>query len=345
VINVKTVRSKIWKSGKNYVTSLPTELAEKILEKFDGYIEKIQIGDKIILTPPYDRFVKEGFKSCSSPDDTVKLRMEIVSAYIAGYDEVYLEDLEESREIENKISKSLDEISYLIAKKEFTPTGLFKIEFYEYTSSITSLQKEVENVFDSMTKKTSEIFSNNLSIEEFKRHSEQIKRLEQRLDEVTIYLKRNLNKALKYVDEFEKLNLKKDSDIMHLIGIYTYYERLGDLHKEILERYEEAQSYEFDVKPFRDYYTLVSRMILETFEGFKNYENTLKIIRGRREHEKWSSYENGKLIEAKTKMKEYILSLDEPALIRHLTIMEGKLRAIPDLCSNICELIYNMRRY
>jgi hypothetical protein len=43
-------------------------------------------------------------------------------------------------------------------------------------------------------------------------------------------------------------------------------------------------------------------------------------------------------------MKDIIYSLSHPQLIRHLTILEGKLRAISDTASNICEQTWNKDR-
>jgi hypothetical protein len=128
---------------------------------------------------------------------------------------------------------------------------------------------------------------------------------------------------------------------------------LGDLHREIIEREikisEKNKNGLSSLKPFLTYYEHAYEVIQISEGAITDPNKGLEIIEGKLSKPKWSSYKGGILLKSKEAMKRFIeevarahYSQNNPALIRDLVILEGKLRAIPDICSNICELAHNV---
>jgi phosphate uptake regulator len=341
-------------------------LGDKIRKEYNSQIEKICLNDKFIITPPFDPFKKLRLRTKADPSSKAELKMKIVSAYLQGYDELEVEmvfppskqiaeDLRtyvSEHTVPNLIIEELDETHYKFA---FTiPSEI----------SLAEAIKEVKAIFHGLNKYVSESLE---SFPEFSKSTESyVEKLERKLDGILYNVMRYLNKALSYVDIFEKVGLKDDRSIIHLNIAFNNLERLGDLHEEIIKRLGKMATLlgkmatlkpTVNLKPFLTYYKYAYETIPTAIDALEDARKGFEIIQGKISDPPWSSYKNGVLFEAEKAMEDIIHSLSSEAekaekdiilsyfrLVRHLTVLEGKLRAIPDAASNICEQAWNKDR-
>jgi phosphate uptake regulator len=328
------MEGKIWVSGRNYVTSFPDEWGEMIKKEYNSQVRRLQIGSKIIITPPFDPFKKREIEIKVDPSNKAELKMKVVSAYLQGYDLVRLrssslfsEDVIEylrEKTVPDLIGElSLDGLSYEIMFA--TPLGI----------PIPEILDEVKNVFQQLKEYTSKSFEIFPKIE----YKQNISVLEKETDKIYYRVMRYLNKALLYADIFKKTDLKDDRAIIHLQTAFTYLERLGDLHKEIIDQLEEISNLQpnLNLEPFLTYFNHASQTIPIAIDALIDARKGTQIIQEKLSD--WPSYK-----EEKDKIASFICSQDDSRLVRKLSNLEGKLYAIPDLASNICEQAWNKER-
>jgi phosphate uptake regulator len=324
----------VWVSGRNYVTSLPKEWAEMIKKEYNFRIGKLQINSKVIITPPFDPFKKREIEIKVDPSNKAELKMKVVSAYLQGYDLVRLRS-------SSLFSK--DVIEYLREKTvpdltgRLSPDGLsYEVTFATRLGiSIPEILDEVKNVFQQLKEYTSKSFEIFPKIE----YEQNISVLEKETDNIFYHVMRYLNKALLYADIFEKTDLKDDRTIIHLQTAFIYLERLGDLHKEMVDQLKEISNLQpnLNLEPFLTYFNHASQTIPIAIDALIDARKGTQIIQEKLSD--WPSYQ-----EEKDKIASFICSQDDSRLVRELSSLEGKLYAIPDLASNICEQAWNKER-
>jgi phosphate uptake regulator len=231
------MEGKIWVSGRNYVTSLPDEWGEMIKKEYNSWVSRLQIGSKVIVTPPFNPFKKRKIEIKVDPSNKAELKMKVVSAYLQGYDLVRLRS---SSLFSEDVIEYLREETVPDLIGELSPDGLsYEIMFVIRRGiSIPEILDEVKNVFQRLKKYTSKSFEIFPKIE----YKQNISVLEKETDNIFYHVMRYLNKALLYADIFKKTDLKDDRAIIHLQTAFTYLERLGDLHKEIIDQLEEISN-------------------------------------------------------------------------------------------------------
>jgi len=337
----KTMRGTIWISGRNYVTSLPTDFGNNIEKEYDFKIEKTMIDDKIIITPPFDPFKKKVLKTTADPNNFAELKMKAVSAYLNGYDAV---DISLTSPIPDTINKQLQSsIAYM--NIEFTSPEHYRMFFSElYDMSLKDVFRDIGETFKELNDETQEIFKafpNSSSIE---KRMVYVKNLETKLDNLTFQLRRYLNKALSYGALYEKLGLQSDKDIIYLTSIFGFFERLGDLHLEIGERIQKisGKGKNLDLSSFLSFYNHAYETIPIAIEAQEDVWRGLEVIEGKLSG--WESYKGRILKQDKENVKRFLYAQKDPAIIRELVILEGKIGAIPDVSSNICELAWSIHR-
>lgn len=335
----------LWISGRNYVTSFPRKWAEAVKSKYGNRIEMIQVNDRIIITPPYDPSRKKKVKLKLDSEDPAELRIKLISYYINGYDTVDLEIPFLPKETEYML---YEKISSVVSR---SPEGGYRITFPDvYELSLKKNLEELRKLFNALYEKTVDSFNNISNLQVVKENKEFVSDLENESDRITFQVRRYLAKTYQFAELFEKLGLKNERDVLYITNIYGYYERLADLHKEIHERLEKISKLNTPVnlKAFSDYYTHAYKTIDVAINSFDQPDRGLEIIRGKRSN--WEKYQDGILVKLEEEMKksieevfnsENIAEKNKIKLVRYLIILEGKLRAIPDVASNICELSYN----
>lgn len=337
----KTMHGTIWVSGRNYVTSLPTDFGKKIEMEYDSKIEKISIDDKIIITPPFDPFKRRILKTTADPSNFAELKTKAVSAYINGYDEV---DFSFESPIPDETIKRLQSSIAYMRIEPTSPTH-YRMFFADlYQISLKDVFVEVKETFKELNSETQEIFKAVPHSPSVKKIIPYLKNLETRLDILTFQVRRYLNKALSYGGLYEKLGLQSDKDIIHLTSIFGFFERLGDLHKEIGEKVQKisVSGANLDISSFLSYYNHAYETIPIAIEAQEDPWRGLEVIRGK--VSEWELYK-GRILELdKENIKKIIYTQKDPALIRETVILEGKIGAIPDISSNICELVWNIHR-
>jgi phosphate uptake regulator len=335
------LRGTIWIAGRNYVTSLPKEWGEKIEREYRSIIEKIQINDKIIITPPFDPFKKLRLQIRADPNNLAELKMKVVSAYLQGYDEVILETASPLRsEIIEKLKHMVPGLNIHTSPDETHYTFTFVIPS---TISLPEVIKGTKRLFSEFKEYITKIFKSFPNFNET--YKNYILQLEHELDSILFSVMRYFNKSLLYVDLLEKVGISDDRSIIHFFMSFVQLERLGDIHQEIVKNLEEfskiisPMKLHLDLKPFLSYYENVYEIVQTAIDSLEDPRIGFEIIEGK--ISEWSSYKNGVLIEEKKAMKETIQSFTDPKIIIYLTILEKYLEAIPDISSNICEQAWN----
>ena len=337
----RKMRGTIWVAGHNYVTSLPTKWGEKIKNEYNSQIEKLQLNDKIIITPPFDPFKKKVITLKVDQKKTVKIKMNVISAYLQGYDII---------ELTSETPFSDDTITFL--NKRTIPgfygelssdrkcyrlivTTLFEVE-------IPNLFNEIKSIIHQLSDYLQEYFKSFPRMNEIDKKC--INDLEHRLDEMNFHFMRFLNKSLSYADIFEKVGLEDDRSIIHLNSAFLYIERLGDLYTDIVKRLDKISKLKpsANLESFQTYYQHASEVLLTALNSLTDPYKGVEIIEGKAS--KWKTYKDGVLIDAEKNIKQTIYSESDPKVIREMTILEGKLYAIPDISSNICEQLWNKKK-
>lgn len=336
----KKLKRRIWKSGGNYVTSLPRDWAEKIIQNYDSQVEGTLIDGKLILTAPHEKANKKYVK-VDSYEDKYKLKMDIVSGYLRGFDGVEFP--------ETLISKEFIEHLYFtipgMKGPELTSQKKFRISFFPvYDVSLKENYSNLKVIIGELKNVAKDSFKAFPSIDEIIKNKIYAENLEHQLDMMTYHVRRYLNLALSYADVFEKTGLKSDEDAIYVTSIFGYFERLGDLHKEMVERIEKIANTEFsksgNLVDFLNHYEFITKYIDDAVNSLEEKEASLRVIREVMEKKTGK----GLLYEREEDLQKFIESLKTiPNIIRHMTILEGKLRAIPDTCANICEVVYNLK--
>lgn len=340
------MRKTLWLSGRNYVTSFPRDWVEEI-KKYSGLnVEQIRINNKIIITPLYDPHRKEKVKLIlGSPPDFDEFITKLISAYLHGYDRLRI-NIPLTDEIKNNLYKILPGINI-----EILPNGVYEIIFSPaYEISLDKSLQDLEEIFNVFYEKTIESFEKVSDSSIIEQNKKFISELEKKTDRITFQVRRYLAKSFLYAELFEKLGLKDEMDTLYITNIYGYYERMADLHREIHERLEKISKLKvpINLESFSKYYSYAYDIVQVSFRSFNDPEKGLEIIKSKRRG--WESYKNGALVESVKEIKKTIRDIleienvDEDTkikIVRYLVILEGKLRAIPDTSSNICELNYN----
>jgi len=333
-------------SGRNYVTSLPTEFGKEIEKNYNCNIDKLEIDQKIIITAPFDPFRKRVLRNVKvDVDNETELTMKIVSAYLDGFD---LIELLTTSAIPDKAKNALIDILPGINVREKPSAKGYEIMFFDvYEISLKDMFGRIADIFRLLSEKTQEAFGAFPDVNSMENiRKTYIKEFERQLDHITYQVRRYLNKCMIYPELYEKLELGNDRDIIHLTSIFVYFERLGDLHEEISEHLchisqslKKADISNFKIRPFSEYYSGAVQTILRSIDAQSDAWIGLDII----DHKlrKWSGHVLGKCGD---EIKKIIVSQKDPELIRELVVLEGKLRAIPDVSSNVCELAWNKDR-
>jgi phosphate uptake regulator len=336
--------STIWISGRNYVTSLDKDFAEMIKREHNLRIDKVRIDDKTIITPPFDPYRKRKTEVLLTTNSWAELKTKVVNAYLNGYDIVDIQSTSPlSKELINLMQEAVPGVEILL-----TPNSLrHRVEFSgEYELPVKESFRFLTDLFKKFHETVARALGDFPDTTNLAQSYLEVCNYEKETDNVLYGFKRQLKKAMSHAGLYEKMGLQSDKDIIELHGILTYYERLGDLHREIIEREikisEKNKSGLPSLKPFLTYYEHAYEVIQISEEAVTDPDKGLGIIEGKLSKPKWSSYKGGILLKSKEAMKRFIYSQNNPAFIRDLVILEGKLMAIPDICSNICELAHNM---
>jgi phosphate uptake regulator len=339
-MRLEKLKRRIWKSGGNYVTSLPRSWAENIVKNYNSEVEGILLQDKFILTVPYEKARKK-YVRVDSIEDKYKLKMDVVTSYLRGFDGVEFP--------ETSVSKEFIQYLYFtipgMKGPELTPQKNFRISFFPvYDVSLKENYSNLKTIINELKNVTKDAFKAFPSLTEINKSKIYVENLEHQLDMMTYHVRKYLNLALSYADIFERTELKSDEDVIYVTSLFGYFERLGDLHKEVVERIEKIANTEFskhgNLTKFLSHYELTTKYIDDTINSLgENRASSLKVIREVME----KKAKKGLLYQREEELQKFIESLNTtPNIIRHLTILEGKLRAIPDICANICEVVYNL---
>ena len=121
--------------------------------------------------------------------------------------------------------------------------------------------------------------------------------------------------------------------VMYYYGSYshTLYRYKKTPNEENLEKHLPK------LDPFLKYYEECYQIFNHTLINFESKKFRLDIIK-----RKLAKWKGEPLEELSENVTNFILEIKDAKLIRHLTILEGKIQAIPDLTSNICENIENI---
>lgn len=342
----QVMRGTIWISGRNYVTSLPTDFGKEVAEKHSSEVDKLYIDQKIVITPAFDPFKKrtlENVKIYSGSDN--ELTMKIVSAYLDGYDVVQLSD---TAPIGENMKRTLLDVLPGISFREKVLAKKYEIMFSDiYEISLKDTFGRIKEIYSQLGQRSQEAFGVFPDAESVKNIMESnISILERELDYTAFQLRRYLNKCLIYPEFYEKLELASDRDIIHLTSIFCYFERLGDLHEEIVEQLfdisqllNRTDKSDFRIDPFLPYYVEAHKTILKSVDAQSDAWKGLEIINHK--SRKWKDHILNRYQE---EVKNLIFAQKDPKFVRELVILEGKIRAMPDLSSNICELAWNKDR-
>jgi len=338
-MEMKHVKRKFWKTGKGvYITSFPVEWVEDFVKRFKEDIIILFDGDKFFILPILD---ERTIELEIDLDDYAGTKMKIVSAFLKGYDRVKM--FFNRHVTQEEVNKLCEFVPGALGKRVGANEGEIFFTERVYEAPLGEILVDVRRVFQELSEDVLDAFRafpDRNNIVEIK--NRRLNEKEKRLDEILFYIRRVSSNPLVY----EKIGVSIE-EVTILSPLFSNIERLGDLHKEIVERLEKIANIVDrlldleDFSCFLDYYKLAYETIITSIDSVENPEKGLEIIRGKLS--RWVSYRDGALIKAKERMKEYIFSQRDPEIIRHLTILEGKERAIPDIASNICEFAYNMR--
>lgn len=334
---MSVIQRRIWKTGKGtYVTSFPRKWVHEFIKKFGDEVI-ISLGEySIIITPAQEKIINLEI----NPTDEITTKMKIVSAYLKGYNKarilskVPLED-----EIINKICAF---VPGAVGVRVGVDKGELFFTELPYDQPVENLIDIVKETFREFKKDINNCFSVFPSKESIEGILKSIKYKEGKLDQILYYLKRALAKP----DSYGRLGIEI-GDIAILDSLFSNIERIGDLHEKITKRILKISKEGYkniNLMCFLEFYNIASEILFTAIDALKNPERGLEVIKGKRS-KGWISYKGGIMKEKKEAMKDYIKSLEkeDSTLIRHLTILEGKLRAIPLVASNICEFAYNWR--
>jgi hypothetical protein len=338
------MKRKVWSTGNKIIHTLPKEWGEMVIDKYKGEIEEVVLDKKIILTLPHEK--KTTIRISSDAKDILELKMKIDSAYIDGYDFI---EVPVNNELLRKLNLKREEFKEKI--QSFIPAMCIASDSSTYVLEVHDEFYSLNYIFEEKIKKglreLSKGVKNSLRFfpkkEEIEDNETYVKELEREIDYTLFRIRRAFNKALESADLCERLGIKNDKDIISLYTIFTYYERITDLHSEVISMLKEMLNQKdapgLKLDAFLKVYDRVYETVETSLEALKDAQKALELIL------KKEKLENGEFPEERKEVEEFIEKQDnKPLLVRDLTILEGKILAIPYLSINICELAYNMNR-
>ncbi|MGC9014960.1 MAG: hypothetical protein ACP5KW_11345 [Thermoproteota archaeon] len=341
------MRRKVWSTGNKIIHTLPREWGEKILNNYKGEIEEVVLANKIILTPPPRE--KNEIEINSEVTNILELKMKIVSAYMDGYD---LIRVPASEDFLRKLNLNREE--YLRKIQSFIPnvicrlsndSSAYILNVHEEIYPIDKIFEEIKEILEELKKRvvsSIESFPNSPTVIEEKigKNETYIKEQERKIDYITFLTRRVLNKALESAEVCERLEIKNDKDIIPFYTILTYYERISDLHLEIVYRLRKmlgrakSDASNLNLEAFRSLYEKAYNTVETSLKAVKDAREGLGLILEK------ENLQN-KFSKDKKDIKDLIEKQNNKLLIRDLVILEGKILAIPYLSVNICELAFN----
>jgi phosphate uptake regulator len=340
--------SVVFLSGKGYKMSVPIDWIKrygKPIEEGKKYgIDKTQIGRLLIISPPFDPNERRQINLMVRYSDKMERKMGIVTAFLQGYDVIYLtlRDLEDQTNIEAELSSYIEgTIVEKISKNRF------KLEFpQQYSLSIdTILDSTVRECFEGLYATLYESLSAFPEERDVVRNQKvSAEKYEKTLDRVTYYFKRDTNLAFSYPQTSLRLKIEDLTDLIHYLTIISNFERASDIHYESVKLLETMLKEEIQwpkIDLFRDLYQEAFEIFVDGIESYRNPRRRFAVIEGKLSG--WSNYKG--YIEKSKQVEEWIVRNENELpsrAIRYLTILEGKIKAIPDIASNISEAFYDM---
>lgn len=273
--------------------------------------------------------------------------MQILAAYLQGYN---LLELKTENPLNEDHKTFISSIFSGITDPELTRDFTYKISFKSISqSSLNDNFSKMGIVFEGLKKTIMDSYEDFPDKDALTNNYIYAKDLERILDNLTLQVRRYLNLALSYSEFYDLLKLRTDIQIIYINTIFGSFERLGDLHTEIISNMinlidmdEKISIFNDKDSPFIEYYANAYDIICTGLDAIYDPSVGMDVIRSKMSEPTWSLYKKGVLVELKNKIKDEIVNVTNPQSIRQLTILEGKLRAIPDIVSNICEFAYNM---
>lgn len=351
------MRSTIYKSGFGYKTVVPTAWVESLKAKNlikptqgkrgkkEVYeVDKVQLGDLLFFSSPFEPFESREIELTSLCSRETDRKMKIVTAYLQGFDAIDLtiRGPGDFAQIEREIG-------------EYIPgTKVEKISNEQFRLILPKEYNRIDEVINSMIRdlfsKLHDILS--ISLREFNQNRymiqnryEEAKKYERELDKMTYVLKHNLYLAISYPELCLRLNITDPKDFIHYSSIISYFERAADLHLDAMQRLKKmSEKKEIswpELEPFRNCYEEAYKILEDAIKGYKDRERRLTVIEG-----KMGRWENvyKDFYDTSEEIKKWIKEKSDipPEAVRDLTILEGKIKAIPYIAANICEALYNM---
>jgi len=353
-------KRKLWRTGKGtYVVSLPIKWSEELIKKYGDEVSLSFQEERAIILPAGET-AKEGKITAAESDDILKLESEIIASFISDVERLYVEIAEDKK------SAFLEKILYLKNKLEgmsilnISPTQLL-ITFSEMGKSVVELLDTMYSYFLEFYNRNQFIMSEvpTKSEETLKKYFDFLLSVENEIDTTTFHIKRLVNKGLIFPEYLPQIRVNDVRDILQFYSIATNLERLCDLEVELFNEIRKLNAKNIIEKEkvkllsspkgydVRTYHADACRMVNLAYEGFKDQEKALQVLRTRNlisEIEGTEIEYRGDMIPAEKRKIVLDLAKNHPKFSRELVLIEQKIWGITGISTNVAENIMNLYR-
>jgi phosphate uptake regulator len=346
---------KIWKTGKGtYVVSLPRDWAVKQIDK-SSKVALFVSENRIVISTESEYKNPVGYIEMTT-DDPVRLESQIVAAYVGGYSRLRLKIPEWMTKSQQKLRE---------VQNRLYGTALFHESSVEFIMSMSVADNEIPHIIQRGFTLFHEIYKQTLELMErtvtstsdlSAKRSEIIESIELDSDRTFLYGRRLLNKALLFPDVSEKIGLMDVRNAIEYSNIFSSFERLTDLQKEIFMLLMKINEKHLDDKnktnhflssdgySFKDYYEGAHEVVKTAFESMENEEKAYRVLSFKEQKNGSGLSYADPFITKENREKIYLLIKENESYSNFLLEIEGKVWAMVGIATNIAEAGRNLRR-
>lgn len=356
---VSAENRKIWKTGRGtYVISLPSEWAEKFINKYGDQVKVSFFEEKAIISPL--KFTEKNARVKITPPNILeKLESTIISYYTTGSGQIIV-DLEDGN------LSAIDKI--LTIKDKLEGTSILRMSPKEFVISFSESIKNFKDLLDVSFSYYGELFEENTHViknfpidetAELESIQQKMKRVEDETDTITFVIKRLLSKSLVSPEYKETIGLLDLRNALHFNTIASGIERLCDLEVELFNEVKKlnAKCLKNKVKikladPSKDndiyrYHQAAYTLNSLAYKGFEDPESAYKVLRTKKNTAIIDDEEieyRGEIIKPRERKALLEFAANYPQYARELTIIEQKIWGMTGVATNIAEAIMNLRK-
>ncbi len=333
-----------------FAIEIPEDMA-RMFEPYNGEVALRKLGNnKIVIAPPDSAVEKLIDELHYKEEDPIRLVTAIFARYMNGYDAINITipiNAKESKKVLKELVKELYGAT-IKARSATHYTLTFSDEPEMQLSTVISTVKKLNQDLRLSNLNAYESFPNKGELQTI---HDTIEVMEDELDKLSFYVKRQINRSLMDPEVYERIGMQDRRDAVHYSTVLANSERIGDLQNEIssmllyIASQRKAHIKIVDISALKNYYNYCSSFVDEAFKAFEDLEAARRLVDSETKTDKNTGLEYRHPILPLERRKNVIHNIlnQKTKFIQHLLLLEGKAWALIGSSTNIAEAFWDMK--